>query len=241
MGCTHTHKKLKSYCFTLVRNFYRLRDWSKGINSLQSGWTYVWQLCAFKVSDKRQKVHRSVGEVGTGLGILKVHPCEVHMQPAWRITWPDLHLLFWFITLAMGPATSWNLWCLLKTERRTPQGYKRLPWLNKWCSLQDRTRRLWHDSLSIHSSKLEVYWVIWLLYLAPSRTGALPLFLSPAPPQEGALASARPVSNSWLSCLGPSFVNYGTSSISTEASRGDDRAQPSAGEWRKTSSNIIWF
>ena len=115
------------YCFTLVRNFYRLRDWSKGINSLRSGWTYVWQLCAFKVSDKRQKVHRSVGEVGTGLGILKVHPCEVHMQPAWRITWPDLHLLFWFITLSMGPATSWNLWCLLKTERRTPQGYKRLP------------------------------------------------------------------------------------------------------------------
>lgn len=70
-------KKLKSYCVPLVRNFYRLRwqkrDWSKGINALRSGWTYVWQLCAFRVSDKRQKVHRSVGEALAWVSS-KVHP-----------------------------------------------------------------------------------------------------------------------------------------------------------------------
>ena len=117
MGCTKKKKKkLKSYCFPLVRNFYRLRDWSKGINPLRSGWTCVRQLCAFEVSDNRQKAQRSAGEAGAGLGISKVHPCEAHMQPAWTTTRPDLHLLFWFITLGMGPATGWNLWCLLKTE-----------------------------------------------------------------------------------------------------------------------------
>ena len=115
-GAQKKKKKLKSYCFPLVRNFYRLRDWSKGINPLRSGWTCVRQLCAFEVSDNRQKAQRSAGEAGAGLGISKVHPCEAHMQPAWTTTRPDLHLLFWFITLGMGPATGWNLWCLLKTE-----------------------------------------------------------------------------------------------------------------------------
>ena len=199
-------KKLKSYCFPLVRNFYRLRwekrDWSKGINSLRSGWTYVWQLCAFKVSDKRQKVHRSAGEA-VAWGSSKVHP--VKFAGSQRGPSPGqicscclgLSRLLWGLLQAGICGACWR-------QRDEPTRLQQVAVTEQMMQLIGQKEMVVTIS-QILSSKLEVRWVICLWYLAPSRTRALPLFLSPALPQEGALASASPVSNSWLRCLSSLF------------------------------------
>lgn len=131
----HTHtKKLKSYCSPVVRNFYRLRDWSKGINPLQSGWTCAAVVC-FRSIWQATKSTAVCGWGRRGPGYLESsplwspHAASVDNHPARSAS------VVLVITLGMGPATGWKLWCLLKTERRTPQGCNRLLWLNKWCSL----------------------------------------------------------------------------------------------------------